>query len=162
MRRRQKDELRKAIAREAAWLLYTGRAQEYKTAKEMAAEALGARIMPSNLEVALELDRIAEEVEGPERSRRLLEARREALAIMKALRPFWPKLVGSVWRGIAHKGSDIDIEVFWDEPEDVIKALEEAGYQIERKAVAVKQEGGRLVTCHHIYLYLPPAGKPRS
>jgi len=155
LRRRQKDELRKAIAREAAWLLYTGRAQEYKTAKEMAAEALGARIMPSNLEVALELDRIAEEVEGPERSWRLLEARREALNLMKALRPFWPKLVGSVWRGIAHKGSDIDIEVFWDEPEDVIKALEEAGYQIERKAVAVKQEGGRLVTCHHVYLHLP-------
>ncbi|HDJ26479.1 MAG TPA: hypothetical protein ENF34_04115 [Candidatus Bathyarchaeota archaeon] len=154
-RRTRRAELRKAVAREAAWLLYTGQAREYKMAKEMAAESLGARILPSNLEVALELDRLADELEGPERAERLIEMRREALEVMRALRPFWPRLVGSVWRGIAHRGSDIDIEVFCDEPRQVLEALKGAGFKITRSEVVEKQEEGQLVTCHHIYLALP-------
>ena len=152
--RRPREELRRMVAREAAWLLYTGQAHEYKMAKEMASRALGIKVMPSNLEVALELDRIADEFEGPERAKRLLQARREALELMRALRAFSPRLVGSVWRGIAHRGSDIDIEVFWDEPGEVEKALREAGYEVREVKVVEKQEDGELLTCHHIYVRL--------
>ncbi|RLI10058.1 hypothetical protein DRO33_05975 [Candidatus Bathyarchaeota archaeon] len=148
-------ELRRKVAREAAWLLYTGQAHEYKMAKEMAAEALGARVLPSNLEVALELDRLADELEGPERAERLILMRKEALEVMKALRPFWPKLIGSVWRGMAHRGSDIDIEVFCDEPGEVEKALRKAGYRVIRSEVVEKQEGDRLIAYYHIYLAMP-------
>jgi len=38
--------------------------KEYKQAKMKAAKNCGVRIMPTNLEVALELDEIAEETEG--------------------------------------------------------------------------------------------------
>ena len=38
--------------------------------------------MPSNYEVAIELDRIADEEEGGERQRRLVEMRRTALRVM--------------------------------------------------------------------------------
>jgi len=153
--RQRKEELRRLVAREAAWLLYTGQVEEYKMAKEMAARTLGARMLPSNLEVALELDRLADELEGPERAKRLVEARREALSLMKALGKFHPRLVGSVWRGIAHKRSDIDIEVFWDEPRAVEEALEKAGYHVRAHRLVEKQEDDRLISCYHIYLALP-------
>ncbi len=153
--RQRREELRRLVAREAAWLLYTGQVEEYKMAKEMAARALGARILPSNLEVALELDKLADELEGPERARRLVEARREALALMKALERFWPRLVGSVWRGIAHRGSDVDIEVFWDDPGAVEEVLRAAGYKVRERRLVEKQEDDRLITCHHIYVDLP-------
>ena len=153
--RSRREEIRRLVAREAAWLLYTGQAEEYKMAKERAARALGARILPSNLEVAIELDRLADELEGPERARRLVEARREALSLMKVLRKFHPRLVGSVWRGIAHEGSDIDVEVFWDEPGAIEEALRGAGYDIRERRLVEKQEDDVLITCYHIYVPLP-------
>ena len=153
--RPRREELRRLVAREAAWLLYTGQVEEYKMAKEMAARALGARILPSNLEVAVELDKLADEVEGPERAKRLVEARREALSLMRVLEKFHPRLVGSVWRGIAHERSDVDIEVFWDEPSAVEEALRKAGYHVKAHRLVEKQEDDRLISCYHIYLALP-------
>jgi len=57
------------------------------------------RVLPSNLEVAEELDKIAEEKEGSSRRELLLRMRKEALQIMKTLEGFDARLVGSVWRG---------------------------------------------------------------
>jgi len=149
---RSRGELRRLIAREAAWLLYTGQVREYKTAKEMAAKALGARILPSNAEVAVELGRLMEELEGQKAEERLIKMRAEALEVMKALEPFRPRLIGSVWRGLAREDSDIDIEVFCDEPEEVLRALEGAGYRVVRHEAVVKDEPGGPVSSYHIYL----------
>ncbi len=151
----RREHVRRAVAREAAWLIYTGRAREYKTAKEMALRALGARVMPSNAEVALELARIIEEFEGKRAEERLVEMRREALAVMRALRPFRPRLIGSVWRGLAREESDIDIEVFSDEPLEVLKALEGAGYRVVRHGPSRAPSGQHPIEGYHIYLELP-------
>ena len=62
--RRPMEDLRRRVAREAALLLYTGQEREFLQAKRRAAEILGVRILPSNREVAEELDRIADEREG--------------------------------------------------------------------------------------------------
>ena len=62
---------RKKVIREAATLLYDGVEKEYKQAKLKAAETYGLHYMPTNLEVALEIDRIAEEKEGAAREERL-------------------------------------------------------------------------------------------
>ena len=80
--------------------------------------------MPSNHDVALELDKIAEENEGSKRKERLIEMRKEALGIMKQLERFCPVLIGSVWRGTIRQGSDIDIAVYADEPEEVLTCSE--------------------------------------
>ena len=149
---RPRGELRHLVAREAAWLLYTGQVREYKMAKEIAAKALGARILPSNAEVAVELGRLMEELEGQKAEERLIKMRTEALEVMKALEPFRPRLIGSVWRGLAREDSDIDIEVFCDEPEEVLRALEEAGYRVARHEAVVKDEPGGPVSSYHIYL----------
>ena len=58
-------DLKCKIAREAATLLYFGAEKEYKQAKLKAARTFGVHFLPSNLQVALELDKIAEENEGP-------------------------------------------------------------------------------------------------
>ena len=92
-------DLKHRVAREAATLLYFGEEKEYKQAKTKAAQTLGTHFLPSNLEVALELDKIAEEHEGAKRRERLIEMRKEALKIMRLLSAYCPVLIGSVWRG---------------------------------------------------------------
>ena len=84
-------DLKCKVAREAATLLYFGAEKEYKQAKTRAAETLGTHFLPSNLEVALELDKIAEENEGAKRKERLIEMRKEALKIMKLLDAYLPR-----------------------------------------------------------------------
>ena len=120
-------DLKCRVAREAATLLYFGAEKEYKQAKEKAAKTLGAHFLPSNLEVALELDKIAEENEGAKRKERLIQMRNEALKIMKLLDAYCPVLIGSVWRGTIRQGSDIDIAVYTDEPEEIVKILKAEG-----------------------------------
>ncbi len=104
------------MAREAARILYNRSVKEYKDAKEMAASSLGSRSLPSNYEVARELDRLSDELEGSERPRRLIEMRKIAQDIMRTLRGHAPVLIGSVWRGTARLGSDIDIVVYHSDP----------------------------------------------
>lgn len=139
------------MAAEAARLLYSGAAEEYIQAKEMAATSLGSRAMPSNYEVAIELDRIADEEEGGERRRRLVEMRWTALRVMSSLSSFSPRLIGSVWRGTARRGSDIDLIALAPSSKDVEAAL--GGYVIKEKG-DVTFKGG--VHAYHFKIDVPP------
>lgn len=141
---------RRRVAREAARLLYLGLAEEYKQAKEMAAQALGEETFPSNYEVAIELDQIADEEEGIERKRLLIRLREEALMVMSILGEFNPRLIGSVWRGTARRGSDIDIVVFASESNEVERRLLEAGLAINREEDLITIKGGRPISSRHI------------
>ena len=64
---------RQDVAREAARILYNRSVKEYKDAKEMAASSLGSKALPSNYEVAIELDRLTDELEGSDRQTMLIE-----------------------------------------------------------------------------------------
>jgi len=147
--------LRKRVAREAATLLYTSQEKEYKQAKKRATQTLGVRVLPSNLEVAEELDKIAEEMEGPSRQERLLRMRREALHTMEALRDFHPRLVGSVWRGTAHQNSDIDILTFSSDPTAVLAQLQKSNFRIARAEWSAVTKRGKKESSFHIHLALP-------
>jgi predicted nucleotidyltransferase len=147
--------LRKRVAREAAFLLYTSQEKEYKQAKKRAAKTLGVRVLPSNLEVAEELDKIAEEREGPSRRERLFQMRKEALQIMEPLKDFNPMLVGSVWRGTAHQNSDIDILAFSQDPEIVLVKLQKNEYRITGSEWRSVTKRGKKEASFHIYLVLP-------
>jgi len=146
---------RKRIAREAATLLYTSQEKEYKQAKKRAAKTLGVRVLPSNLEVAEELDRIAEENEGPSKRKRLFQMRKEALQIMESLKGFSPRLVGSVWRGTAHQNSDIDILAFSQDPEVVLIQLQKNEYRITSSEWRSVTKRGKRESSFHIRLVLP-------
>lgn len=147
-------EPRRRVAREAAWLLYIGAVEDFREAKLEAARSLDADALPSNYEVALELDAIADEMEGEDRRRRLLEMRREALNIMRLLSAFNPRLIGSVWRGTARRGSDIDIVVYAENPREVERRLMEGGYNIRDVEEVSVQKGGEIKVSHHIHIPL--------
>jgi len=144
-------DLKHKVAREAATLLYFGAEKEYKQAKAKAAKNLGIHFLPSNLEIALELDKIAEENEGLNRRERLIEMRKEALEIMKLLDAYCPVLIGSVWRGAIMQGSDIDIAVYADEPEEVVNILKAQGVKISKTTWTTVNKHGRTSASFHVY-----------
>lgn len=146
---------RKKVAIEAANLLYSGVEKEYKQAKLKAAKTFGLHFMPTNLEVALEIDRIAEENEGPARQERLVRMRKEAFRIMNILKRYDPLLVGSVWRGTIHHESDLDIIVHHEEPEEVVKALEQTGLKTQRAEWVNVTKRGKKKGSFHIHTESP-------
>ncbi|MEM2336172.1 MAG: DUF4269 domain-containing protein [Candidatus Bathyarchaeia archaeon] len=150
--------MRRNVAREAATLLYFGLEKEYKQAKLRAAKTLGVHFLPTNLEVAMELDKIAEENEGATRTERLVKMRREALNLMRALKKFSPVLVGSVWRGTIYRESDIDIVAYHNEPHEILKILEKRFRVLEFDWTSVTKRG-KPKKSFHILIELPSGEK---
>jgi len=146
--------LRRQVAKEAARLLYTRAAEEYKHAKETAARNLGVETLPSNHEVAVELDQLAVEIEGDGRRRLLVRMRELSVGIMEVLAEYDPVLRGSVWRGTARKGSDIDIDVYSDNPDVVAARITSTGYEVASSESVVAVRSGRDIRSTHILISL--------
>lgn len=147
--------LKKKVAREAASLLYFGAEKEYKQAKLKAARTTRVNFLPTNLEVAIELDKIVEENEGKGRHQRLIQMRKQALEIMEILKAYNPVLIGSVWRGTVHHESDIDISVYHDEPSDILHTLKSSNLKsLQTEWVTVTKKGQKKAS-FHIYLESP-------
>jgi uncharacterized protein len=144
-------DLKQKVAKEAATLLYVGAEKEFKQAKHKAAQTFGAHFLPSNLEIALELDKIAEESEGTKRKERLIQMRNEALETMKLLGSFCPVLIGSVWRGTIKRGSDIDIAAYSDDPDEIINILKSVGIKVSKTAWTTVNKRGTTMESFHIY-----------
>jgi len=146
--------LKQRVTREAAILLYTLQEKEFKQAKEKAARTLGARVLPSNIEVARELDQLADEMEGSARQERLLQMRNDALKLMKALTDFHPRLIGSVWRGTVHRNSDIDIVTFSSRAANVLHKLELEGFKVVKTEWQSAPKLNKREKSFHIHLEL--------
>src|SRR5437868_13202935 len=149
--------LRQAIALEAARLMYQRVESEYFTAKRKAAKRLCRRgvkpeDLPSNAEIRDQIQVFARIHEGDQRTEHLRDMRLEALRLMRLLRPFRPRLIGSVMTGHVRKGSDIDLHVFTDSAGLVTDLLEAEGFQfdVERKQI-VKHNESRV--CNHIHVH---------
>jgi predicted nucleotidyltransferase len=149
--------LRQAIATEAARLMYERVETEYFTAKRKAARRLcrgGVKPedLPSNAEIRDQVQAFARMHEGERRTANLKEMRLAALRLMRALRRFRPRLIGSVMTGHVRKGSDIDVHVFCDSVGLVADLLEQEGFafEVERKQV-VKHNETRLFTHVHVH-----------
>jgi hypothetical protein len=149
--------LRQAIALEAARLMYERVESEYYTAKRKAAKRLCRRSvkpedLPSNAEIREQVQVFARIHEGERRTENLRDMRLEALRLMRLLRQFRPRLIGSVMTGHVRKGSDIDIHVFSDSPGLVADLIGQEGYQhdVERKQV-VKHGEARVFTHIHVH-----------
>ncbi|MEM2144191.1 MAG: nucleotidyltransferase domain-containing protein [Candidatus Jordarchaeaceae archaeon] len=143
------------VAKEAARLLYYGFASEYYSAKRQAAKSLGLKVLPTNKEIAEELDQLSDLLEGKQKRERLENLRREALELMNTLKRFNPILVGSVWRGTAHKGSDIDIRVYSDDETAVIATINQSKYKLIRQERTTKTVGTDKKTYLHIFVKTP-------
>jgi hypothetical protein len=151
------DKLRSAIAFEAARLMYQRVESEYFTAKRKAAKrlcrhSLKPEDLPSNAEIRDQVQMFARLHEGERRTVSLRAMRLDALKLMRLLRLFKPRLIGSVMTGHVRQGSDIDIHVFSDSASAVVDMLESEGYQfdLERKQV-VKHDEARVFTHIHVH-----------
>lgn len=144
------EDVKSKVAREAATLLYFGAEKEYKQAKLKAAETFGTHFLPTNLEIAIELDRIAEEKEGSSRKERLIAMRKQALKIMKLLNAYCPLLIGSVWRGTIRYGSDIDIAVYAENTEEIIEILKTNKIKISKTSWTTVNKQGKTLSSFNI------------
>src|SRR5438874_10652373 len=149
--------LRYAIALEAARLMYERVESEYFTAKRKAASRLcrgnvKPGDLPSNAEIRDQIQVFARIHEGERRTEDLRDMRLAALHMMRLLRQFRPRLIGSVMTGHVRKGSDIDLHVFSNSAALITDLLEKEGYQydVERKQI-VKHQEARIFTHIHVH-----------
>jgi hypothetical protein len=148
IRRGAPNRVRLQIATEAARLMLWEGVSQYMHAKRIAArrvlgrEAAGVRYrpreLPSNGEIRAALLSLVDLSEGADRQRRLFAMRVEALTALSALDAYHARLIGSVWSGHAHRGSDIDLHVFTDTPDRMEIDLWTLGWTFEREEVLVR------------------------
>ncbi|MCA9184158.1 MAG: HD domain-containing protein [Pirellulaceae bacterium] len=150
------SKVRRQIAWEAARLMYERHESEYYRAKMKAARRICRGWvkpidLPSNAEIRDQVQLFARLYEGDQRDRDLLEMRLEALRMMRLLRKYRPRLIGSVLTGHIRRGSDIDLHLFADGVEGITAALDSEGfvYDVERKRVR-KQGEERIFTHVHV------------
>jgi hypothetical protein len=122
------DRARQMLAQEAARIIVEQGIQDFRVAKTKAADRLGLRergSLPGNSEIQ---DAVSEylKIFGRDSHSSLLQTlRRTALAAMKILSPFDPRLVGPVLHGTAAVNSPINLHVFSDTPELIAMKLDE-------------------------------------
>ncbi|MBM4089847.1 MAG: HD domain-containing protein [Planctomycetes bacterium] len=150
------SKLRRQIAWEAACLMYRRQESEYYRAKMKAARRIcrgwvKPADLPSNAEIRDEIQALSRLYEGDRRTENLRSMRLEALRMMRLLRLFRPRLIGSVLTGHVRHGSDIDLHVFSDSIESVTHVLHEEGvvFDLERKRVR-KHGEERIFTHVHV------------
>jgi hypothetical protein len=129
---------------------------EYYTAKRKAARRLcrghcKPEDLPSNAEIRDQIQTFARIHEGEQRTKHLRAMRLQALKLMRLLRPFKPRLIGSTMTGHVRKGSDIDVHLFTDTVALVTDLLQREGYafEVERKHI-VKHNEARTFTHVHV------------
>ncbi len=154
--------LREAIAQLAAQIMYGEDVKQYFTAKRMAAKRLlgqtgvrglryRPRDLPSNGEIKDALLMLVHEIEGDARIRRLFAMRVVALEAMTPLDRFLPRLIGSVATGHVREGSDIDLHVFADDPDDVVSRVKHLGWTHETQRVSIMKQG-RVKDLTHVHV----------
>lgn len=132
---------RRRIAVEAARLMSEQGMRDFHAAKLKAAARLGIdaeATLPKNSEIEEALrehQRLFDADDQPQRLRLYREAAREALVFFGQ---FEPRLVGTVLDGSADRHSTVSLHLFSDEPEAVIRFLDENGIPHEEHERALR------------------------
>jgi hypothetical protein len=125
-----------------------GSGAKLKAARRIAKGDFKPGDLPSNREIGDQIQSWACLHEGKRRTENLRDMRLEALRMMRILRLFRPRLIGSALTGHVRRGSDIDLHLFSDSIEAVAAVLDEEGlsYEVERKRV--RKQGEERVFVH--------------
>jgi hypothetical protein len=142
------EDLRSALAQEAARIMAEHGIGDFLQAKRKAADRLGVNdvaVLPKNVEIEAAL-RAHQRLFGREsHDHTLKEQRRIALDTMRMLEEFQPRLVGSVLTGTATNYSDINLHLFADAAESVAMHLLEIGVPHEFYERRVKMDAERSI-----------------
>lgn len=142
------DLLRQAVADEAARIMNEQGVDDFRLAKRKAAERLGvtdASILPRNTEIEAAVMAHHRLFAGERHEADLSGLRRAALAAMRLMSDFQPRLVGPVLNGTASAHSEINLHLFSETPEAVSLRLEERGVPHEVLERRVRFERDRTV-----------------
>lgn len=118
----RQQNLRQQIAAAAARIMAEDGIDDFALAKRKAARQLGldeAHSLPRNEEVEEQLRAYQALYQGDDQQECLSELRELALELMQELAAFRPYLVGPVLKGTAGRHSDIDLQLFTDDPKAV-------------------------------------------
>jgi predicted nucleotidyltransferase len=142
------EDLRSALAQEAARIMAEQGIGDFLQAKRKAADRLGVNdvaVLPKNVEIEAAL-RAHQRLFGRDsHDHTLKEQRRIALDTMRMLEEFQPRLVGSVLTGTATNYSDINLHLFADAAESVAMHLLEIGVPHEFYERRVKMDAERSI-----------------
>ena len=122
------DRARQMLAQEAARIIVEQGIQDFRVAKNKAAERLGLRdrgSLPGNFEIQQAVGDHLKLFRGDAHFNLLQALRRAALSAMEILSPFSPRLVGPVLNGTAADNSAVNLHVFSDTPELIAMKLDE-------------------------------------
>ncbi|RYG79334.1 hypothetical protein EON77_09290 [bacterium] len=142
------DQLRAAIAQEAARIMEEHGIQDFFTAKNKAAERFAmydAAVLPKNSEIEAALVARQRLFGGEQHDQTLAVQRRVALAAMQMLAKFEPRLVGAVLSGSATEHADIQLHLFSDSAETVFFELMDRRIAYEVIERRVKMNADRQV-----------------
>lgn len=124
------ENLRRAIAQEAARVMAEHGIQDFRAAKRKAAERFGVAeegSLPSNAEVEASLLEYQRLFAADTHGVTLRAQRSVALRAMRSLATFSPRLVGPVLAGTATAHNDVQLHLFTDQPESVALNLLDRG-----------------------------------
>ena len=124
------ENLRRAIAQEAARVMAEHGIQDFRAAKRKAAERFGVAeegSLPSNAEVEASLLEYQRLFAADTHGVTLRAQRGVALRAMRSLAAFTPRLVGPVLTGTATPHNDVQLHLFADRPEAVALNLLDHG-----------------------------------
>ena len=142
------EDLRRALAQEAARIMAEHGIEDFLQAKRKAAERLGAHdvaVLPKNIEIEAALREHLRLFGRDSHHHTLQDQRRIALDTMRLLSEFQARLVGSVLTGTATDHSDINLHLFADRSESVAIRLFDLGIPHEFYERRVKMDADRSV-----------------
>jgi uncharacterized protein YgbK (DUF1537 family) len=142
------ENLRRALAQEAARVMAEHGVSDFLFAKRKAAERLGVTdnaVLPRNIEIEEALAEYQRLFGGDSHVETLYAQRQVALEAMKRLKEFEPRLVGPVLSGTATEHSQVQIHLFADRAESVTIKLMDEGIPHEVTERRVKMNAERVL-----------------
>jgi hypothetical protein len=142
------EQLRRALAQEAARIMSEQGIDDYRLAKRKAAERLGATdiaVLPKNSEIEAALAEHHRLFESQTHSSTLTALRRTALQAMRLLQKFEPRLVGPVLSGTASAHSEVNLHLFAEGAEPVALYLLDRGIPHRIGERRLRYEPNRLI-----------------
>jgi hypothetical protein len=142
------ENLRRALAQEAARIMAEHGIRDFLVAKRKAAERLGvtdgAALLPKNSEIEEALAAYQRLFGGASHLQALHAQRSAALSAMRYLHEFEPRLVGPVLAGTATEHSGVQLHLFADRAESVTLKLIDQGIPHEVTERRVKLNAERI------------------
>ena len=143
------EQLRYALAQEAARIMFDQGIEDFLLAKRKAAERLGVSdvaVLPRNAEIESALLDHQRLFHSQQHAESLSKLRHSALKAMRLLETFQPRLVGSVLAGTATAQSEIILHVFADHAERVSLLLDESGIDHRHAEKKLRYESERQIS----------------